>query len=305
MSARNIDDQPPPPRSVERAVSLTLEHCPGCGYRLEGLPPEGICPECGGAYDQSAIVLHGWACGHHSNLGTSRPAAAVGWALFAVVALWFSTRQWNVINAVLVGWFVLNLAAMLLQRTETPHPGLVQVWLKHYGCWQVDDLSGRTVLKTVRDAYVLLAIVAGVAYLLFEFVGVAAGVAFVLLVVAVAAIVTFQRARGPGVNEGEADDVANAAYRSSGPGEGFRSWDDVEDVSIEPAREGHYRLRISGRPGKWWRMYIDPVDVEFRCTPEQARAIRERAARWIEDADADAGVIAKASARVSPPGKTR
>ena len=38
---------------------LRLSHCPGCGYALEGLAPEGVCPECGAPYDQSEIVLHG------------------------------------------------------------------------------------------------------------------------------------------------------------------------------------------------------------------------------------------------------
>lgn len=26
-------------------------HCPKCEYELKGLPPKGVCPECGNAYD--------------------------------------------------------------------------------------------------------------------------------------------------------------------------------------------------------------------------------------------------------------
>src|SRR4051812_24044588 len=33
--------------------------CPGCGYLLIGLPPEGRCPECGNAYNPSIVILWG------------------------------------------------------------------------------------------------------------------------------------------------------------------------------------------------------------------------------------------------------
>lgn len=40
-----------------------VERCIQCGYRLCGLPDAGRCPECGNAYDQSHIVIDGWADG--------------------------------------------------------------------------------------------------------------------------------------------------------------------------------------------------------------------------------------------------
>jgi uncharacterized OB-fold protein len=42
---------------------LRLQKCPKCGYALEGLAPEGVCPECGASYDQSEVVLHGYGAG--------------------------------------------------------------------------------------------------------------------------------------------------------------------------------------------------------------------------------------------------
>ena len=47
---RDVDDLP---RAMEiaddvRSIQLEAEHCPACGYDLEGHLAEGCCPECGG-----------------------------------------------------------------------------------------------------------------------------------------------------------------------------------------------------------------------------------------------------------------
>jgi hypothetical protein len=38
---------------------LQLDHCPGCGYPLQALHREGLCPECGLPYRRYEIVLYG------------------------------------------------------------------------------------------------------------------------------------------------------------------------------------------------------------------------------------------------------
>src|SRR5688572_3267499 len=92
--------------AVQAGDLLRLENCPQCGYALAGLPAAGICPECGTAYDQSTVVLHGWGRGEHATLDTARPLSAVliGLCYVGLLAyVWHSIRQPDRENWVLVG----------------------------------------------------------------------------------------------------------------------------------------------------------------------------------------------------------
>jgi hypothetical protein len=122
---------------------LRLSICPACGYSLTGLANEGVCPECGRAYDQRMVVLYGWGRGTHATATSAPPWVAVG--LLALQSV-------GVLNVVLspgsssgerAGWLVvwLGLIAWILwQRRRTPDlPGLVQVHLSDAGCVQLED----------------------------------------------------------------------------------------------------------------------------------------------------------------------
>jgi len=37
---------------VNRAIPSNRPYCHECGYEITGLPPEGLCPECGTAYQR-------------------------------------------------------------------------------------------------------------------------------------------------------------------------------------------------------------------------------------------------------------
>ena len=124
---------------------LRLSNCPGCGYALEGLASEGSCPECGGHYDQSEVVLHGFCAGQHTDVATARPAVAVVAAVaLAFMGSWF-LRDWFrsgrrdhgdlLWAAFVVAWVLWGL----WKRFATDMPGLVQVRLGAWGALQVNN----------------------------------------------------------------------------------------------------------------------------------------------------------------------
>jgi hypothetical protein len=118
------------------------EVCPACGYSLTGLPSIGVCPECGIAYDDSQLILYGWACGTHATPSNSR-GKRFFFALFPILFLWqifqpWISREWRLTLAIM---WMASLGLNLLRRKTIDHPGGVQVRLNRKGVVQVDDLS--------------------------------------------------------------------------------------------------------------------------------------------------------------------
>ena len=127
---------------------LCLEVCPACGYSLQGLPDEGVCPECGQKYNQSVVVLHGWGRGTHASIHTAPIWIAVGLCAlnsFNLLPLFINFgRAWFVGPVVLV--CTAPIIWVFWRRRNTTLPGLVQVLVSSRGCAQLDN---PTVHRTV------------------------------------------------------------------------------------------------------------------------------------------------------------
>jgi hypothetical protein len=125
--------------------SLRLTTCPRCGYSLEGLPDDGVCPECGAPYDQSEVVLHGYGAGHYGGVAAGRPAAAAVSAVVVLVTLgWCIHRvvRKGVNDVFDIAWpavIGLSLVWSLWKRSRSDMPGLVQVRLSRDGVIQVNN----------------------------------------------------------------------------------------------------------------------------------------------------------------------
>jgi hypothetical protein len=76
--------------------------CPECGYRLDGLPHEGNCPECGSDYSSHLLILYGTG-GHGASIGMMgvTPLASLA-AFFLLVAI--------VRNGLTAGLLLMSLA---------------------------------------------------------------------------------------------------------------------------------------------------------------------------------------------------
>lgn len=55
------DIQQQPMAGEDFLARFRLRECPGCGYDLQGLPPEHVCPECGATYSTETLDLVGWS----------------------------------------------------------------------------------------------------------------------------------------------------------------------------------------------------------------------------------------------------
>ena len=126
-------------------------HCARCDYPLAGLPGEGVCPECGTAYDGRFVILRGRAVGASATIDSAGPIRATALAIFSMSGLWlqqlfglsisvaFGHARLLAINIALIALALVLIAGTLRRRFSISGPP-AQFWLSPNGY----VLRGRT-----------------------------------------------------------------------------------------------------------------------------------------------------------------
>jgi hypothetical protein len=134
----------------EAVDPLRLDRCPDCGYLLTGLPAEGLCPECGFAYNAEMIVLYGWAGEVRRTQANQRPGrwlTILVWvkALLIVGVVWY---PFVVRRDPTIAWMasIITLIAVhtIYRRHRLLREGLAPVQLRLFpdGFAQRDGIGG-------------------------------------------------------------------------------------------------------------------------------------------------------------------
>jgi hypothetical protein len=255
--------------------------CPNCAYSFDGLPAGGVCPECGRSRDADEVVFYGWGRGRHESVGTAR-RSRIAWVSF-LSAFWLFIQSWQYFFLSKLDRLYLTMmwlpmlaiwAYAIFNRSETRHPGQVQVRLTKEGCVQYSNLNGPSFLSQMMFAYGWVAVLAiSIALLVSFWRGKMGALQFwIWFPIAMGATVGLWygnrkfRWELAKVREGSLAD-ANAPYRKVCP------WSKVSEFSlIRSRKDGLYRLKMEGG-GSFFTMY--PVDAEIVCTEEQAAELRK------------------------------
>ncbi len=280
------DAVPPIPQCLWTTV------CPNCGYPLTGLPDEGMCPECGAAYDQSEVILYGWGRGQHENVATAKRSRMI-WLLIVPLA-WILIQLWPMSQMprsyfpgefpIIASVALFALVRGLFQRRATQHPGAVQIRLNHLGCVQYDNLAGPSLAQRLWASHSWLAMTAVAVGLIILRARADIGVfPFCFLLVATLLFIPIRWKAGRRYYQAarlipdHAIADANAALVERVP------WKNIADYQLDRLRRGGHRLRINAKLESFALADRSkyPVDAEINCDAEQIEQLRTLISQWM------------------------
>jgi len=262
-----------PGETTDGADALRLTNCPQCEYSLTGLPDEGICPECGWAYDRGAVIVRcqgpgglRWPSWVLVVLGTL--AAGIDGVL---LIMWpralLRLTQMLAVNAIVVAFCAITL----LERALSPRKGEWLLWITPAGIGVQSEFDPDSMLAHARRLFAAWFLPL---FISFGFFPVALAGQGRMWYVGVGMMIAY----GLGFFWFGRKVLPRPGIPASGARPGLFAWDAINDLRIGRQKSGRYRLRATRR---FWLNQKQPVlDVSFESSDDRAAQIRQRIAQW-------------------------
>jgi len=241
---------------------LRLTFCPRCDYSLEGLPEEGICPECGRPYDQSVAVIRCYGSDGFNGKGV--PWGIVT-TLIAFGLIFLTSPRAPPIIYIAIGFAVASLAVNWIDRFTSPRGGTWLLWIAKEGVGVQIDFDADSPVAIARK---YLPAIYAIAYAVAMAVPMVLGnhwlAALILSLFVGGLMLLIQRAATPKHR------VPATATRPS-----LFAWGQLSNYRLESVRSNRYRFRANHDS---WVQRRQIIDVKIDATGEIADQIRTRVA---------------------------
>ena len=261
---------PPMADAAPGADALRLENCPQCEYSLQGLPEEGICPECGWSYDRGAVIVRcrGWAVQFNSYvLGI---VGAIAATIATLMLLTAHSKISNLAQVITMFVFVAVMSAItLIDRATSPRVGDWLLWITPAGIGVQRDFDPDSLLAQFRRLLLAIFMPVYVAsgFVPMMFAGRFWYIGVTLMAVFGIGFFWLQRTVQPKPTI-PAKDARPALF----------AWNAVEKIEITGPKRGRYRL-MAWR-SSWLSRRQLLVYVSLAGSDEMIAQLRQRIAQW-------------------------
>jgi hypothetical protein len=255
-----------------------LSACPGCDFSLSTRPPQGVCPECGRAYDQRFIVLVGAGRGEFGAVpgggGNWRGFVVAGVAVAILLFMWASGPR-----AVQPGMLIWPVVAVLMLalhgyvRLFAARDTRMQLWLSPDGANQIASTPEARYAAVIAAYAVPLLLPLAMTLPIADRIGWRRPITLLLLA---AAVVTSAAVMWRVRRRLRADDLPPDGPPPLWPWSRVINWS-VDSLDGDRARVW---LVAMDRWGPINLRQCELAHIEVALTAAQARWLRERIARW-------------------------